>query len=655
MAGETMLSWLATYVLHSTLLMGAAWLATRGGPLATSTARDAVWKIASTGALLTATLQLVLPARGFAVEWEAVPAIDAGASQTVEPVVPGGGATPTATGGPVGTGLEPAPPDLRTGSSSTVRPPLGSLPPEAATTLLPEHGEPRTVSWPTSLLAGWLAIAAAFLSRHAYRHRRFNRRLGSRREVIQGPPRETLDGLLRQAGLDRRVRLTTTSTVTSPVALVGNEICIPQRALEDLDSRALRALLAHELAHLERRDPLWIEIVAGLESLLFFQPLHRVGRHELRSAAEEECDAWAARLTGERHALARCLIEVAGWMRGVRAAEAVGMAEPGKGLERRVERLIRPTPEAARASWRAGALAALGLVVAIACGGPAVRPAEDGPSPVEAAAEPRPVRPPSVVVARPAVPAGGAIEPPPAVEAIPPDTLETSERVREYVWRGDDGDPWLALEWSPGALRAQLERLEETLERSLEPLEDFEFLEFHFDPAPGRALAAVFPGDRLRVRMEGEVEWGEGTVASVSPDGWVEIDDLRDEPSRRLVVTPGEDGELLFDYRVDGRPHAFDEAGRSWLRGVVERIQNADDSGGRRIRIGRAFAPKALADIRVLRRDLDRGRADAERAVGLEEAGRHRAAALRARLQALEREMERLRQEIDRLETEPDP
>ena len=51
------------------------------------------------------------------------------------------------------------------------------------------------------------------------------------------------------------------------------------------------------------------------------------------------CDDWAVRHTGQNVTLARCLVEVAGWMKTeTRPVAAVGMAERGSPLVRRVER-----------------------------------------------------------------------------------------------------------------------------------------------------------------------------------------------------------------------------------------------------------------------------------------------------------------------------
>ncbi len=53
-------SWLLTYALHSTLLLGLAWLLTRR--LVESPARrEQLWKAALVGGLVTATLQTALP------------------------------------------------------------------------------------------------------------------------------------------------------------------------------------------------------------------------------------------------------------------------------------------------------------------------------------------------------------------------------------------------------------------------------------------------------------------------------------------------------------------------------------------------------------------------------------------------------------------
>ena len=64
------------------------------------------------------------------------------------------------------------------------------------------------------------------------------------------------------------------------------EICLPQQALTQLDAEQQAALLAHELAHVARRDPLWLLLSGALECLFFFQPLIRVASRRMQDCAE---------------------------------------------------------------------------------------------------------------------------------------------------------------------------------------------------------------------------------------------------------------------------------------------------------------------------------------------------------------------------------
>ena len=67
--------WLLTYALHSTLLLGGAWLATRRLGVRRLAVQEVIWKLALVGGLATATLQLGLGVRPFGGAW----ALDLGA------------------------------------------------------------------------------------------------------------------------------------------------------------------------------------------------------------------------------------------------------------------------------------------------------------------------------------------------------------------------------------------------------------------------------------------------------------------------------------------------------------------------------------------------------------------------------------------------
>lgn len=111
-------------------------------------------------------------------------------------------------------------------------------------------------------------------------------RLGDRRMVTEGSLPGILDALRASVKHRERVRLTSSSTISSPVALGAGEIRVPDAVLTDPDAEQQRGLLAHELAHLARRDPLWLDAASLLERVFFFQPLNRLARREFQQVAE---------------------------------------------------------------------------------------------------------------------------------------------------------------------------------------------------------------------------------------------------------------------------------------------------------------------------------------------------------------------------------
>jgi beta-lactamase regulating signal transducer with metallopeptidase domain len=333
------LAWLGTYLLHSTLLLVAAWAASRllrGRALGVE---EGLWKAALVGGLLTASLQV-----GLGV---AAPG-DAGTESAAVASVPAPAGFQAPRLAAAGTGA----PAARPAADPRLRTFAAVLP-----------------GWQRLALAGWAFGAALLTAGLALSWLRLRLRLRGRSEVAAGPARLFLDRLLGRldaAGgrrVRRSVRLSGTPALPVPVALgVGErEICLPRRALTELGERRQRGLLAHELAHLERRDPAWLLAARAVESLFFFQPLNRLARARLQEISELRCDEWAVAATGDRIGLARCLTEVAGWLAEGRAPLAVpGMARNRKNLGERVRRILEGGEEAgAGRRWLPAAAAAL--------------------------------------------------------------------------------------------------------------------------------------------------------------------------------------------------------------------------------------------------------------------------------------------------------
>src|SRR6185312_8808348 len=172
---QVALAWLLTYLLHSTLLLGLAWLVSK--PLArwSVAAEETMWKLALVGALLTASLQL-------AAGWE-----------------PAAGRWRLAAASP----------------AASVRVAREGLPVAAA----PGAEQPSTSWLPSVFLAFWALGATLLVGAYTRSFSRIRQRLRSRPRVVGGSLLIQLRELAAGAGLGGSVRLSCSSRVPVPLAL----------------------------------------------------------------------------------------------------------------------------------------------------------------------------------------------------------------------------------------------------------------------------------------------------------------------------------------------------------------------------------------------------------------------------------------------------
>jgi HEAT repeat protein/beta-lactamase regulating signal transducer with metallopeptidase domain len=397
-------AWLLTYAVHSTALIGTVWLAERGGLLRSLRLRDLAWRTALVGGLFTATLQLAAGLTPFGGSAElSAPRLhrtgQAGAESNrashlgalpTPPAPTAEGELPSVarvtrtirahtfpTPGPVRVIVESIP-------VAPPAPPVASAPlatPESP--VVPAPARPVSVavprlSPPGLAFLGWAVVASAFLLRLAVIRARLLGALGERAPVMDPLVRARLEGLCQDVGHTRPVQLTTADGLRSPVALGWEEICLPAEALLELDDAQQRSVLAHELAHLRRMDPLWLVLGSVLEQLFFFQPLNRVARARMQEVAEYLCDDWAAARNGSGLDVARGLASVAAWLDGrPPTVPLAGMAEHPSQLLTRVARLVeRGAEEVERLRpWHVAGMALLLLVTVFVA--PGVRAAPE--------------------------------------------------------------------------------------------------------------------------------------------------------------------------------------------------------------------------------------------------------------------------------------
>lgn len=418
------LAWLLTYLAHSSLLLGIALLAARARRGAGHVFEERVLRTALLGGVLTATLQL-------AAAWES--------PLTRRSAEAGEGARAAASIVVLGESETPAARPAR-GPRSGDR---GVAPAAAATPQTPPARRPLPVEAVASL---WLLGAALLVGRVAIAHGRFLRRLAARRTLSDGPVYRLFRRLLAALGRRGPVRLSAAGNLPAPIVrgVRRMEICLPRRVCDEMTAEQQETVLAHELAHVARRDPLWLLVYRGCEALLFVQPLNWIAVRRLEELAEYACDDWAVRRTGRPVTLARSLTRVADWgLEAFRPLTAPGMARRGSALGRRIRRLLArdyPQPAAPAPRWLPAALAALLMIVAWlapsaspaavqapAAPAPAAAPAPPAPavSPVTPASAPAPASPATEVGASsPAAPdpAAAAAAPagPPALPAVAP-------------------------------------------------------------------------------------------------------------------------------------------------------------------------------------------------------------------------------------------
>ncbi|MFN9373806.1 MAG: M56 family metallopeptidase [Planctomycetaceae bacterium] len=309
------LSWVGTYLVHSTLLIGGLWLVWQVRSPRSAVVRAGGWQLVLLAGLVTSLVQTSLwPQAGWRF---AVTTLD----QTV------------AEHEPAATGWNSPVAIADQSGQSLVAERAAAAPPAT----------PLHLGWAWGLVAltvGSLAWGLAGWARHWLAFRALQ---AGCVPVTEGRAWTLLEQLRQQVPGCPEVDLVTADEACEPAAwaLPQPTILLPERAERELDDGALAALLAHELAHLARHDAGWLQVARLACACLSLQPLNHLARREWQRAAECLGDDWAVRQTGDPLALARCLTTVAGW-RTQPAAPLAALAALGtrSDLTVRVERLL---------------------------------------------------------------------------------------------------------------------------------------------------------------------------------------------------------------------------------------------------------------------------------------------------------------------------
>jgi len=534
---ETMIpaiaGWLLTVALHGGVFLGAAWLIDRTWRAPPNAWRELMWRVAVFGGVITASMQPIAGPSPIAARWQ----LDGAAATAIAPE------TTTAWAADAQSISHGAPVAAR---HSVVSAPAAtavdgaSATPGAALPFAPL----RALKWPVWIVGIWLLGALFALTRVLRGLLNLHHALRDAAPVSHGAAAELAE-LVEHAAV-RAPRLLSLSGIASPMATTGARIVAPAWALKSLDRRQLRAMLAHELAHVVRHDPEWKIASAFWRALFWFLPT-TFAQRRLDDLAELACDAFAVRQTGNAHGVAECLAacvehQIAGSAYALAAAMAVHESSFGHRIECLLEGVsMQPIVSGARAR-------ALALIVLAAAG--SCLPTISLLSPRIAGAATAP--------AQPAAPQ----KPPPAAKA------DASAHSSVSIHSDDDGHDKMTISVSD---------------------DDHKF-------------KANIDG---KIAFNAE----ETDVASLGAGGTASFEETRGSVTRRIEFAD-RNGKIERRYFVDRQEQPYDAAGSKWFAGLLPaliresglgaeaRVQRLYSAGG---------AERVLDEIERIHSDYVRG------------------------------------------------
>ncbi|MFY2763972.1 M56 family metallopeptidase [Arenimonas sp. MALMAid1274] len=337
-------SFLLTLAVHATVLLGAAWLAERAGGLRHTGWAELAWRVALFGALASASFAVLVPAWRETARPVVASVPDQAGSETSSTRAPAdamssasqtAAALPQAIAAPASSRDAVPMPALAPSPRENLRPAPIALPGVIASGLL--------ALWMLVIVLGALRLAMQGLALH-----RLGRATAHHGETADEALKQHARQLAAELGI-AAPSLRISRAVASPMVLPGARVLLPAWTLT-LDETQQRALLAHELSHLQRRDPAW-RVAQRLALLpLAFHPLARHACRRLEALAEDACDARAMQLMGSGLPLAECLatcLTHAGAHAG-QPALAVAMAGESGPVLRRVQNLLEESPMSIR-------------------------------------------------------------------------------------------------------------------------------------------------------------------------------------------------------------------------------------------------------------------------------------------------------------------
>jgi beta-lactamase regulating signal transducer with metallopeptidase domain len=444
-------------------------------------------------------------------------------------------------------------------------------------------------SFPVVLGLLWIVGVMALLG-HFMRGVLRRTRLALRASALLPAPWERACHRLEAQGrLPARVRILATEDTRMPMTwgVLRPIVLVP--AWSDWSDEERDAALLHELAHVQRGDALALTLMTVARALHWFNPIAWWLTSAERLAREEACDDLVLEAGVRPSLYAEQLLAIVSLPGEERPpAAALAMARSSS-LARRLCAILQPTQPRdfpGTGTRLALALAAMTLSACVGTITPVARVVPTTAVTVDASASMPPGNSRAVEIASPAGPAQLAEVP--LTPGVPTVDVAAPAPAEPALGAVDEADvPAVALP----ALAVPLTDAVPTPMVAVFPARSA------IAPAPQqmrcegrrsgnstqisssdddgrRKVVWKQNGCELELQTRGEFTLAPALddVRSISSGGYVQLREDDGKVERQVRITPGSNGALQYDYRVDGDRRPWDAEGRAWFGAVALRL-----------------------------------------------------------------------------------
>ena len=208
-----------------------------------------------------------------------------------------------------------------------------------------------------SLTALWFVGFVTVLLTWCVRWRRVAAVVRDGAPIESGLLVDTLRGLERRGGVRTPIALLSSSSAFEPgvFGIVRPVLLWPRRISDHLSNEQVEAILAHEVAHVRRRDNLTAALHMIVQAVFWFYPLVWWIGSRLVDERERACDEDVVRLGSEPQVYAESILKTCQFY--VESPLACVAGVTGSDLKKRIEQIMKGNAVATLSTWKKALLA----------------------------------------------------------------------------------------------------------------------------------------------------------------------------------------------------------------------------------------------------------------------------------------------------------